>query len=126
MGLLGAVTITVPYAGRVDEGDDDLRLTPAPVRERDYTADLARRHGSDPAIFDCHFLRRDEPADLLADAGLDVDAVAALEGVAGLRRTHFDELDAEARETVRELNDLLWTDPTLADVSPHVLAVCRA
>ncbi|ESP87257.1 class I SAM-dependent methyltransferase [Candidatus Halobonum tyrrellensis] len=125
MGLLGAVMITVQYAGRVESGDD-LAVMPDLVRERDYTPDLAERHGVEPAIFDCHFFRREELVDLLSTAGLDVTEVAALEGVAGLRRTHFEELDERARETVRELNDLLRTDSSLADVSPHMLAVCRA
>jgi len=126
MGLLGAVMITVQYAGRVDPEADDLALMPDLVRERDYTADLAERNGLEPAIFDCHFFRRDELVDLLDGAGLAVETVAALEGVAALRRTHFEDLDGDARDTVRELNDLLRTDETLADVSPHVLAVCRA
>ncbi|WP_121820599.1 class I SAM-dependent methyltransferase [Halostella salina] len=126
MGLLGAVMITVQYAGRVDDEVDDLALMPDLVRERDYTADLAERNGMEPVIFDCHFFRRDEFADLLSGAGLAVETVAALEGVAALRRSHFEELDEDARETVRTLNDLLRTDGTLADVSPHMLAVCRA
>ena len=126
MGLLGAVMLTVQYAGRVEEGVDDVAAMPDLVREADYTADLARRHGFDPAIFDCHFFRRDELVDLLDGAGLAVEDVRALEGVAGLRRRHFDDLDDEARASIRELNDLLRTDATLADVSPHMLAVSRA
>ena len=125
MGLLGAVMITVQYASRVDKGADDLALMPDLVRERDYTADLAQRHDMDPTIFDCHFFRRDELVHLLSNAGLDVERVTALEGTAGLRRTHFEELNEAARNTIRELNDLLRTDSSLADVSPHMLAVCR-
>lgn len=126
IGLLGAVMITVQYAGRVDEEADDLALMPDLVREWEYTADLARRHEMDPTIFDCHFFRRDELADLLSAGGLAVETIAALEGVAALRRSHFEELDEEARDTIRGLNDLLRTDSSLADVSPHMLAVCRA
>jgi len=126
MGLLGAVMITVQYAGRVEPEADDLALMPDLVRERDYTADLAERNGMEPVIFDCHFFRRDEFETLLDGAGLTVESVAALEGVAALRRSQFEELDEDARETIRTLNDLLRTDGTLADVSPHMLAVCRA
>lgn len=126
MGLLGAVMITVQYAGRVDEEADDLTLMPDLVTEQDYTADLAQQHNMDPVIFDCHFFRRNELIDLLSNADLTVDTVVALEGVASLRRTHFEELDDSARDTIRELNDLLRTDPSLADVSPHMLAVCWA
>lgn len=125
MGLVGAVMVTVQYTGRVDAEADDITLIPNLVREQDYTANLARRHDKDPVIFDCHFFRRDELVELLSDAGLTVELIAALEGVAGLRRTHFDELDDAARNSIRELNDLLRTDPTLTDVSPHMLAVCR-
>ncbi|MHB9288902.1 methyltransferase domain-containing protein [Halobacteriales archaeon Cl-PHB] len=126
LGLLGAVMITVQYAGRVDDGVDDVGLMPALVREGDYTAELAQRHGVEPAIFDCHFFRRDELVALLERGGLAVGDVVTLEGVAGLRRRHFDDLDDAARDAIRELNDLLRSDSTLADVSPHMLAVCRA
>ena len=126
MGLLGATMITVQYAGRVEEKLDDLVLLPDLVREGDYTPELTERHGIDPAIFDCHFFRRDELEALLSDAGLIVESVVALEGVAATRRSHFEDLDAEDRDAIREVNDLLRTDPTVADVSPHMLAVCWA
>ena len=125
MGLLGATMITVQYAGRVEEELDDLVLLPDLVREGDYTPELAERHDIEPAIFDCHFFRRDELAALLSEAGLIVESVVALEGVAATRRSHFEDLGAEDRDAIRELNDLLRTDPTVADVSPHMLAVCR-
>ncbi|UPM42011.1 class I SAM-dependent methyltransferase [Halocatena salina] len=126
MGLIGMVMITVQYAGRGTADGDDLSVMPDLVRERDYTAALAQRHDMDPALFDCHFFRRDELVDLLSNAGLAVETVVALEGVAGLRRTHFEALDEPARDTIRELNDLLRTDSSLVDVSPHMLAVCWA
>ena len=126
MGLLGATMITVQYAGRVAEELDDLELMPDLVREGQYTAELAARHGIEPAIFDCHFFRRAELIELLSNAGLTVERVVALEGIAATRRSHFEELDEGARDAIRELNDLLRTDPAVVDVSPHMLAVCRA
>ncbi|WP_265111574.1 class I SAM-dependent methyltransferase [Halosolutus halophilus] len=125
MGLLGIVLIAVQYAGRGEEALDPS-LLPALVREQDHTAELARRHGVEPALFDCHFFRRAELEDLLSTAGLTVETIAALEGVAATRRSHFDDLTAADRDAIREVNDLLRTDRSIADLSPRMLAICRA
>ncbi len=125
MGLLGAVSITVQLAGTVEGDDDDLDLLPDLVREQEYTAALAARHGKEAALFDCHFFRRNELEQSCLDAGLEVETIVALEGVGGVRRTEFDVLDDTDRASIRELNDLLRTDPAVVDFSPHMLAVCR-
>ncbi|WP_247000484.1 class I SAM-dependent methyltransferase [Halosolutus gelatinilyticus] len=125
MGLLGIVLITAQYAGR-DEEPLDPSLLPAIVREGDHTGDLVRSRGTEPTLFDCHFFRRDELEALLSDAGLAVETIVALEGVAATRRTRFDDLTAADRDAIREVNDLLRTDRSVADLSPHMLAVCRA
>ena len=126
MGLLGAILITVQFAGRVEEALDDLVIMPDLASEGDYTDELVSRFGLEQTLFDCHFFRRDELVSLLEEADLAVDRVVALEGVAGTRRHHLDTLDEDDREAICELNDLFRTDPTVVDVSPHMLAVCRA
>lgn len=125
MGLLGMALITVQYAGRGDD-DDGLALLPELVVTQEYTAQLVRDHGVTPFMAETHFFRRAELAQLLVSGGLEVEEVLALEGVAACRRSHFDALDETARERIRSVNDTLRTDPTIADISPHMLAVCRA
>ena len=126
MGLLGAIMITVQYAGRVEEALDDLVIMPDLAREGDYTEELVARYGLEQVLFDCHFFRRGELLTLLEGAGLVVDRVVALEGIAGSRRDHLEALDGDDRDAIRELNDLFRTDPAVVDVSPHMLAICRA
>lgn len=125
MGLLGLVLIAVQSAGRSD-GWEDLAILPDLVADQAYSAALLERDGGAPRMAETHFFRRAELVDLLDGAGLTVESVRALEGVAAGRRTEFDALDAAARDVVRRVNDQLRDDPTLADVSPHMLAVCRA
>lgn len=124
MGLLGMVLLAVQ--GAEGEDRDSLRAMPDLVAERDYTAGFRRRHPSAPAMADTHFFRREEFVDLLDRAGLAVREVAGLEGVASPRGPDPDGLDDVAKDAIRDVNDRLRTDPTLADLSLHMLAVCRA
>jgi SAM-dependent methyltransferase len=124
MGLLGMVLLTVQQAGGEDPGA--LLAMPDLVADRNYTAEFRRRHPSVPRMADTHFFRREEFVTLLDHAGLDVEEVAGLEGVASPRGPAPDRLDDAARSAIRDVNDRLRTDPTLADVSLHMLAVCRA
>lgn len=125
MGLIGMALITTQYAGRND-GRDPLTMLPELLRTQEFTGELASEHDVPPFMADCHFFRREEFVDLLSTAGLEVVSVNALEGVAACRRSHFDALDADGRDVVRTVNDELRTDPTVVDVSPHMLAVCLA
>lgn len=125
MGLLGMALITVQNAGR-DDGDDVLAILPELVEDQEYTAQLVREHTVTPFMAETHFFRRSELARLLASGGLDVEEVLALEGVAACRRSHFEALDETARDRIRSVDATLRTDPSIADNSPHMLAVCRA
>jgi len=124
MGLLGMVLLSVQAAGGDDA--DALGAMPDLVADPDYTAEFRRRHPAAPHMADTHFFRRREFVDLLERAGLAVREVAGLEGVASPRGPDPDELDDAAKDAIREVNDRLRTDPTLADLSLHMLAVCRA
>lgn len=124
MGLLGLVLMATQYGGRGD-GPDALPLLPELLQTQEYTGDMTAGDG-EPLMADTHFFRRSELSGLLSDAGLDVRSIDALEGVAACRRTHLEDLDESARDVIRAVNDRLRSDPTIADVSPHMLAVCRA
>jgi SAM-dependent methyltransferase len=125
MGLLGMVLLSVQQVG--DEGDaDTLRAMPDLVADPDYTAEFRDQHPSAPHMADTHFFRRREFVDLLERAGLAVSDVAGLEGVTTPRGPNPNQPDETAKGAIRGVNDRLRTDPTLADVSLHMLAVCRA
>ncbi|GGL47621.1 class I SAM-dependent methyltransferase [Halocalculus aciditolerans] len=106
---------------------DELALLPDLARDGTYDAALLREHGVDsPSLFAAHFFRVDELEALLETAGLDVETVAGLEGVASLRRTadgDVGDLDAEKRDAARETVDALREDRSVADFSTHILAV---
>ncbi|WP_267639852.1 class I SAM-dependent methyltransferase [Haloarchaeobius amylolyticus] len=127
MGLLSAVLNTVKETGRerLDDEYDDYAILPDLVREQDYTGDLCARHDVEPVMADCHFFRAAELEDLLADSGLLVETLAALEGVAATRRDAQDALDEDRKTVVREVNDLLREDRSVVDLSSHMLGVAR-
>lgn len=124
MGLLGMVLLSAQHAGGDDA--DSLETMPNLITEGEYTAAFRRRHPSAPFMADTHFFRRREFVDLLERAGLTVNDVAGLEGVASPRGPDPDKLHDAARDAIRTVNDRLRTDPTMADISLHMLAVCRA
>lgn len=128
MGLLSAVVTTIHHTGRerFDDTAADYPILPDLVADGDYTGDLCVDHGVEPTMADCHFFRADELERLLADAGLDVETLAALEGVASTRRDGFDALDDDRRSVIREVNDVLREDRSVVDLSSHMLAVCTA
>jgi len=97
----------------------------------DYDADLIERMGHDSAFTETHFFRAGEFERVLEAAGLAVEWLVGLEGLASvytadpLRET-ADGLDEDERVGVRSLIDHLRDDRTVADVSAHILAVCRS
>lgn len=97
----------------------------------DYDADLIERMDDDSAFTETHFFRAEEFEELLDSAGLAVDRLVGLEGVAsvytaGPLRERAAELDGDERAGVRALVDELGDDRTAADLSAHMLAVCEA
>lgn len=125
MGLVGFLLMTVQNAAGVDD-PSGLSMLPPLLSDGNYTSDLARDHGRDPAMADTHFFRRAELVSLLEDVGLTVESTVALEGVGATRRMTEGTLHEDDRRAVRTLNDRLREDPTVVDVSPHMLAICRA
>ncbi|MFC7097566.1 class I SAM-dependent methyltransferase [Halobaculum marinum] len=124
MGLLGFVQLQA-LAGR------NVRALPALLAHGDYDADLLDAHGYDNEFTATHFFRRAELRDLLAGAGLSVERVTGLEGLgsplhdAGIRES-VESLDDAERSAVVETFDRLRDDPAVADLSVHMLAICRS
>jgi SAM-dependent methyltransferase len=107
----------------------DLDLLPELAETGEYDADLL---GDRESIFtEAHFFRAAEFESLLADAGLRVESVVGLEGLAsifsaGRLRETAAQLSEEQSEWLRQLVDQQRDDRTIADLSAHILAICRA
>lgn len=107
----------------------DLDLLPELAETGEYDADLL---GDRESIFtEAHLFRAAEFESLLADAGLSVESVLGLEGLAsifsaGRLRETAAQLSEEQGEWLRQLVDQQRDDRTIADLSAHILAVCRA
>ena len=107
-----------------------LEALPALFEHGDYDAETLERYGYEPAFAPAHLFRRAELRSLLAERGLSVRTVRGLEGLGSvfhrdpIRETLAgdDATLAGIRETVATTND----DPTVADLSVHMLAVGTA
>jgi len=121
MGRLHVLLVLLHRAEKLD-------VLPELARTGDYDRDLLDRHDLESAFVSTHFFRRDELQALLADAGFEVVRTAGLEGIAGLAAESgaLDGLDRAERAAVTETVDRLREDESVVDLSPHLLAVCRA
>lgn len=112
-------------------GHEKLAAVPEIAETGDYAPAVLAEYGYDQDFAPTHFFRVDEFEALLEAAGLAVDRVVGLEGLAScftiqsLRET-TEELDGERRERVRDLVERQREDRTVADLSAHMLAVCEA
>ncbi|WP_049899125.1 class I SAM-dependent methyltransferase [Halococcus agarilyticus] len=97
-----------------------------PIAESgDYTADLVTEHGDGEGWAECHFFRAAEFEAELERAGFKVEQLVGLEGVATRMKHELSGTDEEVIEDVRDVVRTLREDPVVADVSEHILAVCR-
>jgi SAM-dependent methyltransferase len=126
MGLLASLTRIMRHSGLVPPEHDETELLPALARTGDYDADLLDRFDREPVAQPMHLFRVDEFEALLADAGLAVETLAALEGPFSQRREDLDALTDDHREAIRETLAELREDRHVVDHSAHMLAVCRA
>lgn len=124
MGLLGALQLYLVTG-------HNLAALPELARHGDYDDALLGAHGYENEFTATHFFRRDELRALLEDAGIAVDHVIGLEGLASpfhddALHERLDDSSMAEREalvrTVQATND----DPVVADLSIHMLAVGRA
>lgn len=90
----------------------------------DYTQETVEKHGGG-GWAECHFFRADEFESLLETAEFEVEQLIGLEGVASVMEPELQEADDEAVAIVEEVVRMLRDDRTIADLSAHMLAVCR-
>lgn len=123
MGRLGALQLFLLTGHH-------LRALPDLLETGDVDAETLSEYGYEPDFAATHYFRREELRSLLSDAGIVVEEVVGLEGLASplhderLRDLLGDPDDAERaalERVVRETAD----DPAVADLSVHVLAVGR-
>lgn len=124
MGLLGFVQLKLLTGHNV-------RALPALLETGDYDGSLLARYDYDDPFTETHFFRRAELVSLLESAGLSVERVTALEGLGspfhdGRLESRVADLAEADREAVVATLDALRDDPAVADLSVHLLAVCRA
>jgi SAM-dependent methyltransferase len=129
VGRLAMLQFIIQQIGRRPDGSDNAALLADFAEHGTYDRELLEKHDCEPHCFEAHFFRADELEALLERAGLDVQELAGLEGIASQRRLvePLDETaDEAARESVAETVAQLRTDRTVADMSAHILAVARA
>ncbi|MFH5797767.1 class I SAM-dependent methyltransferase [Haladaptatus sp. CMAA 1911] len=123
MGFVAVVQNLIKSAPHFGAG---VRQLPDVVESRNYSPELIENHGiDDPSFVECHFFRSDEFRRLLEDHGIAVEVVVGLEGPASNFGANLEEIDEEAQETVADVVRTLREDPTIADLSNHILAVGR-
>jgi hypothetical protein len=62
----------------------------------------------------------------LTRAGLTVERLVGLEGPASVMEPELKDASPDAIDAVREVVRMLRDDRTVADLSAHILAICRA
>jgi len=125
MGRLHLLLVTLMAT---DRDSERLDLLAELAMSGDYDADLL--DGRESRFVETHFFRAGELEVLLTEAGLVVEELVGLEGLAsvygaGRLAESPEDLSDEQREHVRNLVDTLRGDRSVADFSAHLLAVCR-
>ncbi|MFB6121760.1 MAG: methyltransferase domain-containing protein [Halobacteriaceae archaeon] len=126
MGLVAVLQQLVRLAG---EHEQEARQLPGLLDGGTYDASLLADAGvTDPNFVECHFFRAAELRRLLTEAGLSVDTVAGLEGVASNAGASLSDASETALGHVDEVvtDPAFREDPTVADLSEHILAVAIA
>lgn len=123
MGFIAVLQRLVQVAPEFERG---VRHLPSLLESPTYSAALLAEAGVDsPTFVECHFFRADELRQLMSDNGFEVEAVAGLEGIASNFEQPLREATEEAVAYIREVvrNPTFREDPTVADLSNHILAV---
>lgn len=108
-----------------------LRALPQLAETGDFTAALLAEHDDSSRFAEVHFFRAAELADLLEGAGFDVERIVGLEGTASLfaddeLREGMSSLSDEQVASIETVVERTREDEAVADLSSHILAVCRA
>lgn len=100
-------------------------ILPKVAENGDYTQELLDSVEGE-GWAECHFFRATEFESLLESTNLSVERLVGLEGLASVMQPELEDAPEEAVEAVREVNQILQDDRCVADISEHMLAVCRA
>lgn len=125
MGFIAVVERMVQVAPDFEQG---VRHLPTLLETQTYSAELLAANDVDePTFVECHFFRADELRQLLTENGFSVAAVAGLEGVASNFEQPLDDASEEALTYIqRVVHDPAFREnPTIADMSNHILAVAH-
>lgn len=123
MGFIAVLERLIQVASDFEQEVDQL---PGIVETRTYSAELLDSFDIDePNFVECYFFRAAELEQLLSEHGITVDHVVGLEGVASNFEQSMQEASEEATETIRDVisDPAIREDPTVADLSNHILAV---
>ena len=121
MGFVAVVQNLIKVGGDFPAG---VRQLPGLVETGTYSESLIEAAGvEDPTFVACHFFRTDELRELLESGGVRVETIAGLEGPASNFDEEVEEIDPALRENVAAVVRELREDPTIADLSNHILAV---
>jgi len=126
MGLVAVLQQLVQVAHEFEQG---ARQLSGLLESGTYDASLLEDAGvTDPDFVECHFFRAAELRRLLTEAGLSVDTLVGLEGVAS---NASGPLRAASEAALREVDEVVTDpefreDPTVADLSEHIMAVAVA
>lgn len=124
MGRLGFVQLwlTTGY---------QLELLPDIIEHGDYDAQLLAEYGYEQPFTDTHFFRRRELSQLLSNAGLTVDNIVGLEGLASpfhdeQIRANVSNITAGETDALKRVVSETNSDGAVADLSIHMLAIAQA
>lgn len=107
----------------VDEGRE---LYLPELRTGDFDRELAEAALGRPAWTRSHFFRAAELESALEAAGVAVERLVGLEGLLSNLGERLADVEPDTEETLMSLATEFREDPTVVDISEHILAVGRA
>jgi len=128
VSVMGRLHLLVLFLLSPDRDVERFGLLADLADSGDYDADLLGERDSE--FVETHLFRAGELEVLLTENGLVVEELVGLEGLASVYESGRlegvpDDVSGRQREHVRDLVETLRGDRTVADLSAHILAVCR-
>lgn len=117
LAVLQSITKSAPHL---------YHLLPHVAETGDWSREVARDSLTEPEFVECHFFRVEELKEDLTDGGLDVLTIVGLEGVASNFDHEVEEATDDQQESLAEVVKETREDHAIAELSNHMLAVCRA
>lgn len=100
----------------------EIQLLPEIMEDGNYTKELLEKYDLDSTFTASHAFRREEFKELLEEQGLEVEKMAGLETFMVNSKT----VSEENKKTIKKICKDYREDPTMTDISNHILAVARA